>query len=205
MSLIYYVIDLETNGLSSLIHEPCEISIIRCSDKVQVTKNIICKYPEKSSLDALRITGKTMNDLRNGDTLEYVVNLCDKFLNEDGKTPAHRVIIGHNIISFDKKFLHKMWSEYNKRFPADLYLDTIQLIRAYTKNLDIKTKVNLNASCDLMKIKKYSSAHSAKSDTRNTYLLWKSLIEKVDYIRFIKNYPHILNSNIEDYDLTELE
>jgi len=204
MTLSYFVVDLETNGLSSFVHEPTEISIIRCSDKVQLTKMIKVKHPEKSSWDALKITGKTIADLSNGDDLIDTVNLCDKFIKEDGLTPAHRCIIGHNIISFDKKFLHIMWANANKEFPINLYLDTIALTRAFAKREGIKTrKFNLQASCEMViGIKKYAGSHGSKIDTRNTYLLWKALVEEknIDYLPFIKNYPHYLNGAPEELE-----
>jgi DNA polymerase III epsilon subunit-like protein len=209
MSLNYYVIDIETSGLSSIIHEPTEISIIRCSDKVQITRNIKCLHPERANADALRITNKTLEDLSYGDDLIDVVNLCDKFLNEDGLTRSSRVIVGHNIISFDKKFLYKMWATAGKEFPANLYLDTISLIRVYAKREGIKTrKFNLHAACDMVGIKKYAAAHGSKVDTRNNYLLWKNLIEdkNINYLPFIKNHPHYLNGPPEEEpDMSILE
>jgi DNA polymerase III epsilon subunit-like protein len=134
-----------------------------------------------------------------------VVEQFEKFLNEDGLTPAHRCIVGHNIYTFDKKFLFALWESVGKEFPAHLWLDTIHLTKQFIKNSGIdkdckakgikKPKVNLHASCDLVGIKKISTAHSAKSDTRNTYLLWKDLVDNkgVDYLPHIKTAIHYIN------------
>ncbi len=196
MGLIYYVIDTETTGLKSDYHEMTEIGIIRCIDRVQLWRQIKCQYPERASFDALAITKKTMADLEKGYDKETVVEECEKFFAEDGGTVAHRCIIAHNA-PFDRKFLHALWASCGKEFPANLWLDTMSLTRDYAKKVGIvKPKVNLHAACDIVGIKKISEAHNAKVDSRNTYLLHKSLIEdkKVDYLPFIKTAAHILNT-----------
>ena len=178
-SIQYYCIDTETNGLiaKNLFHEVLQISIIRCKDKVQLTKYIKCEKPENSSLDALRITGKTIADIVQGISKEGAVETCNKFFNEDGLTPNHRCIIGHNIISFDKRFLHELWSQTNSIFPANLWLDTMQMFKHYmkTNGFPKNRKSNLDFACQTMNIKKQGITHSAKGDSQNTYLLWKKI------------------------------
>jgi DNA polymerase III alpha subunit (gram-positive type) len=189
--LEYYVLDLETTGLKAKYNEVSEISIIRCKDKMQLNENVICIHPERASYDALKITGKTLNDLKYGKSKQEVVEKCNRLFNLDNTDPSHRCIIGHNIWTFDKKFLHALWEEVGSFFPADLYLDTLSIMKEYKKKHNIKTAVNLHASCDLLKIKKFSEAHSAKFDTRNNYLLYKELEAMgIDFLPFIKNDPH---------------
>ena len=141
----------------------------------------------------MAITKKTLADLEKGFTKEQVVEECDRFFNEDGLTPAHRCIVGHNIFTFDKRFLFALWESVGKIFPATLWLDTIPMTRAYAKQIGlVKPKVNLHAACDILGVKKISEAHNAKVDSRNSYLLWKNLVEekKVDYLPFIKTAIH---------------
>ena len=194
MALQYYVIDTETSGLDSKhLHEICEISIIRCSDRFQLSKTIKCETPQTASFDALRITGKTMADLELGEVKESVVESCNKFFEQDGLTSAHRVIVAHNA-AFDSRFLKKLWEKCNTRFPADMFVCTMQMCRAYLKAMgDKKPKVSLDAVLDKFALKKYA-AHTAKGDSRSTYLLWKELVEniKFDYLPFIKNEPHMI-------------
>lgn len=199
--LVNYILDVETTGIKAGYHEMTEVGIIRYTDRVQLWKNIKCDFPERASLDALMITKKTMADLNNGLNKYQVIEECEKFFNNDGLTPAHRCIIGHNV-SFDKRFLHALWASCNKTFPADLWLDTMALVRHYIKlnglneerkkNGMSKLSVNLHASCDLLGIKKISEAHNSKMDSRNTYFLYNHLIEQrnIDYLPFIKNEPH---------------
>jgi DNA polymerase III epsilon subunit-like protein len=193
MTLSYYIIDTETSGLKAGYHECTEIGIIRATDRVQLWRNIKCDYPERANFDALAITKKTMADLERGSSKEQVVEECNKFFNEDGLTPAHRCIVGHNIFSFDKRFLHALWESVGKEFPAVLWLDTIPMTKLYAKQIGlVKPKVNLHAACDIAGVKKLSDSHNAKIDSRNSYLLWKSLVDdkKIDYLPFIKTAAH---------------
>ena len=202
MSLIFYVIDTETTGLKADFHEMSEIGIIRCTDRVQLWRQLRCDYPERANFDALAITKKTLADLERGYDKQAVVEECDKFFAEDGATPAHRCIIAHNA-QFDRKFLHALWAQQGKQFPANLWLDTIALTKEFLKKVDnslltiVKTatgrvSTQLHACCDMVGIKKISEAHNAKVDSRNTYLLHRNLVDvqKVDYLPFIKTHVH---------------
>lgn len=220
MSLHYYVIDTETTGLRENHHEMTEIGIIRCTDRVQLWRQIKCEYPERANFDALAITKKTMADLERGHIKEDVVNECNKFFAEDGLTPAHRCIVAHNA-PFDRRFLHALWEQCGVEFPAHLWLDTIPLTKEFLKNADtssiqiIKTKTGrvstqLHACCDMVGIKKISEAHNAKVDSRNTFLLHRNLIEekKVDHLPFIKTAIHSFSApgaDDEGLDLSLLD
>lgn len=198
--LEFYVIDLETTGLSVQKHEVCEASIVRVSDRVQLTQFIKCEHPHTANFDALAICNKTMADLEKGSSKEEAIEKIDNFLNEDGLTPAHRCFIAHNY-TFDKRFLHSLYDKVNKICPANLWTCTMALTKQYAKNAGIiKPKVNLHAALDLCQVKKLSEAHASKSDSRNTYLLWKNLVEekKVDYLPFIKTAAHVSASRPDD-------
>lgn len=191
--IIYYCLDLETNGLAfaNNFHEICELSIIRHPDRSQLSRIVKVEKIANSSLDALKITGKTPDDLKKGILKSELVKDVEQFVFEDNLTPEHRCLVGHNIINFDRKFLWQLWETHNKTFPFSLYLDTIHLTKQYAKDKGIiKPKVNLHAACELLNIKKVAGKHTAVSDTRNTYLLWQQLIECTNYIQHIKRMPH---------------
>lgn len=187
--IFFYVIDTETNGLSSTLHEITEISIIRVVDRMQYSRNIRVHKPENSNFDSLQITGKTMSDLYKGSEKIDVINEVEVLLNEDGSTPSHRCLIAHNA-AFDRRFLCALWEKYNKQFPFHLYVDTIHLFKAYCKKQGIKSKANLKDATELMGIKKLGSAHNAIVDTRHTYLLWDKLTKELDWLEFAKCLPH---------------
>lgn len=203
--LQYYVIDTETTGLRAGYHEMTEIGIIRVTDRVQLWRKIKCDYPERANFDALAITKKTLADLEKGYNKEDVVTECEKFFNDDGLTPAHRCIVAHNA-PFDKRFLQALWASCGKSFPANLWLDTIALTKEYAKKAGLLVKAAkgekrqsfaLHAACDLVKINKISEAHNAKVDSRNTYLLYRDLVEQknVDHLSIIKTDVHYIDSD----------
>ena len=209
--LVFYIIDTETTGLKANYHEMTEIGIIRCTDRVQLWRQIRCEYPERANFDALAITKKSMSDLDKGYDRYAVMEECDKFFAEDGMTPAHRCIVAHNA-PFDKKFLHAMWAQGGKTFPAHLWLCTMALSRDYAKKTGLtvkgapKPKVNLHAACDMVGVKKISEAHNAKVDSRNTYLLYRNLIEEkqVDYLPFIKTEVHSFQAPDADEEALDM-
>lgn len=205
----YYIIDTETTGLKSGHHEMTEIGIVRCTDRVQLHKKIKCEFPERANYDALKITGKTMADIVQGDAKEDVVTQAEKFFAEDGQTPAARCIIAHNA-PFDRKFLHALWEACGLEFPAHLWLDTISMTKDFLKKNDEsqltivrtatgKVSTQLHACCDMLGVKKLSAAHNAKVDSRNTYLLWMKLQESgIDHLPFIKTMPHDFKKNDDE-------
>jgi DNA polymerase III alpha subunit (gram-positive type) len=219
----YYIIDLETTGLKCGYHEVTEISIIRFDDRRQLTRNVICEFPKRASADALEITGKTISDLSFGYDKNQVVKECTEFFEKDGLTPDHRCIVGHNIIGFDKKFLFQLWQECGLHFPAHLWLDTLQMTKAYVKSNNLnegkdkseKLKTNLQAACDLLGIKKVASMHNAKADSQNTFFLQKKLMEEMNHLLFMKTDVHpfgaqsqgcmFSNDEMELMDETEIE
>jgi DNA polymerase III epsilon subunit-like protein len=169
-----------------------------------LTRRIKCERPELSSPKALEITGKTKADLLIGLPKEEAVEIFSSFLEEDGLTPAHRCIVAHNK-AFDMKFVHALYKACGKVFPANMWLCTMEMTRAYAKSKGIiKPKVNLEASLQLMKIAGINRAHNACDDTKNEFLLWEELIKQgVDHLTMIKSVPHILipeSSYDESYD-----
>lgn len=196
----YYIGDLESNGLrwKNNFHEVCELSIIRMADKVQISRFVKVDKVENSSFDALKIINRTLDDLRRGISKRQVVEDIERFVSEDGLTPEYRCFVGHNVISFDRKFLWQLWASQNKVFPFNLYLDTIHLTRNYAKkNQIIKPKVNLHAACEMLGVKKMAGIHTAVSDSRNTFLLLEKLMQNTDYLQHIKRIPHDNDDNYE--------
>lgn len=189
----YYIIDLETTGLVADYNEITEISIIRCSDKVQLSRNIKCQYPERASKKALEVTCKTINDLIIGDDIDKVIEECHNFITSDGGSPEERCIIGHNIWVFDKKFLHAYWAEYGKTFPANLWLDTMSYMSEYAKKNGLQKKrfSLVDSMIELGLDPKLINLHTAKRDSRNNYILWQGLQKTgISQLNIIKTAQH---------------
>lgn len=197
MAIVYYILDTETTGLKHDFHDVIEVSIIRFHDALQMTRNVRATKPENANYDSLRIIGKSMKDLYQGISQTEMVQEVETFLKQDNLGPAHRCIVAHNA-PFDRKFVHHIWEKNKKQFPADLWLDTLTLCKQMAKKRGIvktatgeKPKFNLYAACDLFGVKKYGTAHNARDDTRNTYMLLKHFIDnKDDFISLVKRIPH---------------
>src|SRR3954465_3825367 len=125
MPLNYYLVDTETTGLSAA-HEVIQISLIRCADRVQLSRDIKAEFPERASPEALKVTNKTKDDIIKGMAKEDAVKLFTDFIEEDGLTPAHRVFLAHNC-QFDRRFMNALWAKCGTKFPIDLYLCTMKM------------------------------------------------------------------------------
>lgn len=184
----YYVVDVETNGLSAVKHEITQISLIRNSDRHQISKFIKIEHPENTSIDALNATNRTYADLLKGAPKAEVVNQIDEFILQDGLTPESRCAVGYNL-PFDMRFLTVLWSGLNKKFPFYLWLDILPMMRQYAKHQGlIKPKLTLGHSLAICKLKPRLPFHSAITDTQNTYILNEFLIKQagVDHLPHIK-------------------
>lgn len=204
--LAYYILDTETTGLRVGEQEIVEISIVRANDKNQITRVIKALNPKAASYDALLLTGKTQADLAKGIGKVEAINDVDAFFTQDGLTPAHRCIVAHNA-PFDKRFLHHMWDEQGRSFQADLWLDTIPMSKRMAAQMgQPKAKVKLELAMDLFGLKKFAGSHTAKGDSRNTYILWKHLVDSnIEYIDLIKQFPHRKIEEPAEDDMKDFE
>jgi DNA polymerase III alpha subunit (gram-positive type) len=190
MSIQYYIGDTETSGLNSTTQEVIEISLIRASDKTQINRLIKADFPKNASIDALNITGKTISDLYKGVSKQQAVSDIVKFFDQDGLTPEHRCVVFHNA-PFDRRFIFSLFEKTNTVWPATMWIDTIPIMRDYIKKNNINQKsVKLQECLNLLKIANVGGWHSAKGDSRNTYFLWKKLMEEMDILDYIKTIPH---------------
>lgn len=193
MSLKYYILDVETNGLSSTKHEITQISIIRYDDRKQLTKWIKIQHPEYTDQRALIATNRTYKDLFFGETKENVVKACNDFIQSDGLTNEHRCFVGHNAINFDRRFCHALWSSVNSIFPGNIWFNSIILAKQWAKKLGIEApKLTLAACLEFTGLKPIDSvSHEAAADARNTYLLFKKGMEEgLDHLACVKRCPH---------------
>lgn len=193
----YYVLDTETTGVKPDYHEITQISIIRCSDRKQLNRYIKAHHPERVNSVALEKTNRVYSDLFKGDSRKEVVEFCNNFFLADGTEPEERCIIGHNIIKFDKPFLHKLWKGEGYEFPANLWLDTMLYIGAWKKRQGLTTrKSNLNWSLEALGITPRPGGHNAVVDTQNNYILWDKLKkEGLPAVPHMKRFAHRLDKD----------
>lgn len=188
----YYIIDTETTGLKAGWNEITEISIIRCDDREQLTERIAVKYPERASAIALEITGKTVEDILEGESKLFVVDYINKWLEKDGLTPEHRCFIAHNA-NFDKRFCHSLWDSVGLKFPAVCWLDTIKFAKGWAAQVgNPPDSYKLQSVLKFANITPLPGVHNAKSDSQNTYLFWKKGMDLniINHLSMIKRWKH---------------
>jgi DNA polymerase III epsilon subunit-like protein len=202
MGLSYYIIDTETNGLGPQ-HEIVDISIIRCSDRHQLTKRIICEKPHLSQKMALEITGRTMESLSEGQPKEEVVEIVEEFMAKDGLTPDSRCIVCYNA-SFDKRFLHALWAKVGKEFPAHNWMCAMKFAKQWAKTVgNPPENYKLHSVLAFAKIKPLPGLHAADADSRNTYLLWKKgMDEGINHLTSLTRDPHKLIKTAEEDEIS---
>lgn len=185
-----YIIDLETTGIDTKIHEITEVSIIRCADLVQKTWLLRINNPKTCQARALAITNKTIEELlaREKDLAEVIEDI-NAFIEEDGGTPDERVMIAHNY-SFDQRFCEFHWGKNNKTFPANMWECTMSMSRKHIKLTspnEKRPKANLETLLKRFDLKYEKNLHGASVDTRNTYRLRDYLLKQgMKEIQFIK-------------------
>jgi len=222
----YYILDTETTGLSMDVHEINQISVMRVQDKEQVTFQIKVKKPHVYSKEALDVQGIHPSDLKIGVPIEEAVEAIDMFLQEDGKTRAHRCIIAHNA-PFDRKFVHKAWDTANKEFPADLWICTQSFGKRYVKKHggDKLAKAQLDAGVDIkadklgklkpkfglnnlllgVGLKPKDGAHRAEIDVQNTLEWYNWLMSSnTEHVSLISRVPH-KEAGTADLDMDDIE
>jgi DNA polymerase III alpha subunit (gram-positive type) len=74
----YYILDVETTGLSVDVHEINQLSVMRVADEEQLNLQIKVKRPHVYNAQSLEIQGITPKDLREGIPLEEAINMEDK-------------------------------------------------------------------------------------------------------------------------------
>ena len=188
--LFYYVVDIESTGLSAEKHRVTELSIVRVSDRFQLCEDIRIEQSDFANVskEALLATGRTMEDLKRGKPALEVIKIVEDFINEDGLTPEHRCFVGHNI-AFDRRFLFATWKRYGKVFPGVTWLDTMPFYKDYAQNYlgIVKPKKTLDTALEKCGIKALGTAHKSKFDTQNTYQLHKFLVKTgIDYLQYTK-------------------
>ena len=198
MGLHYYIIDTETTGLKAGYHEITEISIIRCTDRHQLTKKIRASYPDRANAISLEKTNRTMADLLVGDDKMSVIQACNTFFAQDGVSSEDRCIVAHNS-AFDKRFCHATWESAGLVFPANNWMDTIKFAKEWAKRVGNEpANYQLATVLKFANIKPMPGAHDAGSDARNTYLFWKKGMDMaqnlgINHLQAIKREPHLTN------------
>ena len=190
MNFSFYVIDIETTGLDSHLHDVIELSIHRLGREGEDAQKTWCLKPlTPDTIDpvSLRINGHKHEDLlhqtkegreRYQDPSQIIIDV-ENWLSEDGMPAEKRFLIGQNV-AFDRERLEQLWVKLQSRdsFPfGRRYMDTmvVELFLDYCKG-QFESAYNLGTL-----IKKYgvtnSKAHTAAADVKATKEVFEKQVE----------------------------
>ncbi|MDO5154861.1 MAG: exonuclease domain-containing protein [Eubacteriales bacterium] len=119
----YVLFDLETTGISSNYDEVIEISAIKVKDgKVVVEFSELVNPLRTIPYAASAVNGITDAMVKNAPTFAEVLPRFLEFAGDD-------VLVGHNIKSFDLKFIYRDAQKYLGQIPENDYVDTLRMAK----------------------------------------------------------------------------
>ena len=161
----YVVFDLETTGTSCKTDKIIEISAVRAKageiiSEFSTLVNPECPIPYYAS----EVNGITDRMVSGAPLLEDVL---PEFLDFIGEA----VLVGHNIHSFDMKFIYRECSDIYGQVPGNDYIDTLALARACLPELSHHKLTDLAKHFGLST----KGAHRALNDCRMNQLVYERL------------------------------
>lgn len=161
----YVVFDLETTGLSCYEHEIIEIGAIKVENNQPVaTYSSLVKPKNRIPYFITNINGISNQMVQNAVRIDSALT---EFLNFAGDAP----LLGHNINSFDMKFINTASEKLFGEMVQNDYVDTLLLARKYMRNIRSHSLSNL---CQYFKIDS-SGAHRALADCTMTNGVYQAL------------------------------
>lgn len=166
-------IDIETTGLNVILHEIIEIGCVLVGQDLEVIEEFEIKIkPEKiQDADPVALRVNHFNE----EDWAGAVSLKDALLKLRDKT-KDAIMVGQNV-AFDSSFLDYAFTELGIKNEMHYHkLDTMSLAWAKLHRDETVNRFSLREMCERFDIKN-ERAHSALSDARATYELYKKLME----------------------------
>jgi DNA polymerase III alpha subunit (gram-positive type) len=189
MNYEFYVCDVETTGLDSRRNDVIELSLYRLSEKnseaAQKTWLIRPTSFDNVEVDALRINGHKLDQIKQYPEASKVIVEVENWLAEDGATTTQRALVGQNI-SFDKDMLEQLWIKCQSKdsFPfGRRYLDTmiVEVFIDYCHSKTVGTNKMAEGYSLSNLVKKYgvknTKAHTAAADTLATKEVFEQQVQ----------------------------
>ncbi|MCM1282024.1 MAG: exonuclease domain-containing protein [Muribaculaceae bacterium] len=161
----YVVFDLETTGISAATDEVIEISGIRVKNgSVEAEFTSLVNPGRKIPYGASAVNHIT--DDMVGDARKFPEVLSD-FLEFAGEN----ILVGHNIHSFDMKFIYRDCQNFYGGLPGNAYIDTLCLGRELLPQLSHHKLTDLAAHYGILQ----EGAHRALNDCRMNQKVFECL------------------------------
>ncbi len=161
----YVVFDLETTGISCRTDRIVEISAVKVrnhqtADEFSSLVNPGCSIPYA----AIRVHGITDEMVEDAPLIEDILPVFLEFVED-------LPLVGHNIHSFDMKFIYRDCGEYLGSVPENDYVDTLKIARICLPELKHHTLSDL---ADYYGIST-EGAHRALNDCRMNQTVYEQL------------------------------
>lgn len=161
----YVVFDLETTGISPKYDEVIEISAVKVQSGKVVDEFSMLVNPGRSiPAGASRVNGITNKMVADAPAFRQVLK---EFLSFAGNA----VLVGHNIHSFDMKFLYRDAQKYFGQLPDNDYTDTLMIARKRLPNLAHHRLVDLAEYYHISS----EGAHRALNDCRMNQKVYEAM------------------------------
>lgn len=119
----YVVFDLETTGISSSYDEVVEISAIKVDHHKIVSEFTTLVNPKRTiPYNASQVNGITDDMVKDAPVMEIALAGFFEYV-------GNYVLVGHNIHTFDMKFIYRDCERYFGKIPKNDYIDTLKLAR----------------------------------------------------------------------------
>lgn len=166
----YVVFDLETTGVSVNSDDVVEISAIKVNSGIVVDEFTSLVNPGRPiPYYASAVNGITDDMVENYPSFDIVLK---EFLDFAGDY----VLVGHNIHSFDMKFIYRDAERFLGKTITNDYVDTLPLSRVCLPNLPSHSLVNLACHYGIAT----DGAHRALNDCRMNQKVFEALGEEME-------------------------
>ena len=167
----YVVFDLETTGTSCVYDEVIEISAVKVQDGQVVEEFSTLVNPQTPiPFEATDVNGITDKMVADAPTF-------DKALTDFLEFVGDMVLVGHNIQSFDMKFICRDAVKFFGKTIGNDYIDTLPLARIYVSELRHHTLTDLAHHYGI----KTTGAHRALHDCRMNQQVFECLHEEMEH------------------------
>lgn len=134
----YVVFDLETTGTNYKQDAIIEIAAIKCNDHEILEFNKLVKTESIVPVNITLLTGITNEMLCDADSIEIVLPEFIKFI-------GNCKLVGHNIRTFDIRFIHKACRDLRIPEITNELIDTLQISKkSYLTSLIINCQLYVN-------------------------------------------------------------
>ena len=167
----YVLFDLETTGISTIKDKVVEIGAVKVEGGRIVDEYSTLVKPEiPIPVYATEVNGITDKMVKNSPTFDSALYEFIKFAGDS-------VLVGHNIQTFDLKFIYRDSMLYFGTIPGNDFIDTLQLARIYLPELEHHALTDLARYYNIT----VEGAHRALADCKMNQQVFESLKEAIEH------------------------